>query len=256
MASCKRCGHCACRRGEERGRRTREDRSLGFSANSGFQAPRSKEPRLGSNSVDNFILAKLEENGLEPALRADKLTLLRRAKFGLHGLPPTEQEIELFLSDETPQAFARLINRLLDSPRYGEHWGRHWLGVARYADPHLYAWRYRDYVIDAFNNDLPYDQFLKEQLAGDLLAEGDPGTHAKQFVATGFLALGSKHTGERDKMKMLYDVIDEQIDTTAKAFMGLTISCARCHDHKFDPISTKDYYALRRFLPAPKRSRQ
>ena len=209
-----------------------------------FKPPNVNNRDWAQTPLDNFILAKLEGNGLEPAPRTDKLTLLRRAKFGLHGLPPTEQEIELFLSDETPQAFARLVNRLLDSPRYGEHWGRHWLGVARYADPHLYAWRYRDYVIDAFNNDLPYDQFLKEQLAGDLLAEGDPGTHAKQFVATGFLALGSKHTGERDKMKMVYDVIDEQIDTTAKAFLGLTISCARCHDHKFDPISTKDYYAL------------
>ena len=204
-------------------------------------------------SIDQFMLAKLEEKGLQPAPPAGRLTLLRRAKFDLHGLPPTLKEIEEFLADESPRAFANLIERLLQSPHYGERWGRHWLDVARYADstgidedtPYIHAWRYRDYVIDAFNRDLPYDQFVREQIAGDLLPP-PPGqdVNISGIIATGFLALGPKALAQQDKVQMVYDVVDEQIDTTAKAFLGLTISCARCHDHKFDPILTRDYYSL------------
>ncbi len=203
-------------------------------------------------SIDNFILVKLEEKSLEPAPPLDKRALLRRAKWDLHGLPPTRSEIEEFLSDKSPAAFSSLLDRLLASPRYGERWGRHWLDVARYADstgldeddPYYHAWRYRDYVINCFNKDLPFDQFIREQLAGDILSVESGGVHESQIVATGFLALGPKPIAQQDKVKMVYDVVDEQIDTTSKAFLGLTISCARCHDHKFDPISTKDYYSL------------
>ena len=203
--------------------------------------------------IDRFILARLEERGLAPAPAVDKLTLLRRAKFDLHGLPPTETEIEAFLADRTPHAFARLVDRLLSSPRYGEKWGRHWLDVARYADSTgldddikvPYTWRYRDYVIDALNRDTPFDEFIFEQLAGDTLPpEGEEGVNRRGVIATGFLAVGTKPLVQQDKIKMKYDVVDEQIDTTAKAFMGLTMGCARCHDHKFDPISAKDYYAM------------
>ena len=205
------------------------------------------------NEIDRFLLAKLEEKGLAPAREADKLTLLRRATFDLTGLPPSEAEIRAFLADDSPDAFERVVDRLLASPRYGEKWGRHWLDVARYADStgadedhrYPYAWRYRDYVINAFNEDTPYDQFLREQIAGDLLPSTDgKEVNTRGIVATGFLALGPKLIAEQDKVKMLYDIIDEQIEVTSKAVLGLTIACARCHDHKFDPISTKDYYAL------------
>lgn len=203
--------------------------------------------------IDHFILAKLEDKGIQPSAPAEKLQLLRRAKYDLHGLPPSEQEIEEFLSDTAPEAMARLVDRLLASPRYGEKWGRHWLDVARYADstgldedyrlPH--SWRYRDYVVDAFNRDLPFDQFVREQLAGDLMPADEPGEiNTRGIVATGFLALGVKALAQQDKKKVIYDVVDDQIDTVSKAFMGLTITCARCHDHKFDPILTKDYYSL------------
>jgi hypothetical protein len=206
-----------------------------------------------ANEVDRFILARLEQAGLEAAPPADKMTLLRRATFDLTGLPPSEAEMRDFLADDSPNAFARVVDRLLASPRYGERWGRHWLDVARYADStgadedHRYphAWRYRDYVIDAFNADLPYDRFVMEQIAGDLLPAGEPGAvNVRGIVATGFLALGPKLIAEQDKVKMLYDIIDEQIDVTGRALLGLTLACARCHDHKFDPISTRDYYSL------------
>ena len=203
--------------------------------------------------IDAFILAELERKGLAPAPPADKLTLLRRVKFDLQGLLPTLEEIERFTADSSPRAFADLVDRLLESPHYGEHWGRHWLDVARYADstgvdedrPYVHAWRYRDYVIDAFHRDLPYDQFVREQIAGDLLPP-PPGqdVNLRGITATGFLALGPKALAQQDKVQMVYDVVDEQIDTTSKAFLGLTISCSRCHDHKFDPILTTDYYSL------------
>ncbi len=208
-------------------------------------------------AVDQFVLAKLEEKGLKPAPPADKATLLRRVTFDLTGLPPTPELMQAFLNDKSPDAFRKVVERLMDSPQYGERWGRHWLDVARYADStgndedhrYPYAWRYRDYVIDAFNQDLPYNQFIREQLAGDLLpspiSTTDPDMPNKRgIVATGFLALGAKALAQTDKKKMLYDVYDEQVDVTSRAFLGLTMACARCHNHKFDPILSKDYYAM------------
>src|SRR5262245_25043733 len=176
--------------------------------------------------IDRFILRKLEEKNLKPAPPADKLTLLRRATFDLTGLPPTEYEMRDFLADQSPDAFGKVVERLLASPRYGERFGRHWLDVARYADStgndedHRYphAWKYRDYVIESFNNDLPYDQFIREQLAGDLLPAKDGGeVNRRGVIATGFLALGPKAIAQQDKKKMLYDVYDEQVDVTTKA---------------------------------------
>jgi hypothetical protein len=203
--------------------------------------------------LDRFVLAKLEEKGLKPAAAADKITLLRRATFDLTGLPPTEKETRAFLADQSKDAYRKVVDRLLASPRYGERWGRHWLDVARYADStgndedhrYPYAWRYRDYVIDAFNRDVPYDQFVREQLAGDLLPSQDGNTvNARGIVATGLLALGPKALAQKDKTKMMYDIYDEQVDVVSKAFLGITVACARCHDHKFDPILTKDYYSM------------
>ena len=203
--------------------------------------------------VDRFVLAKLEEKGLKPAAPADKITLLRRVTFDLTGLPPTEQETRAFLANKSKDAFREVVELLLASPRYGERWGRHWLDVARYADStgndedhrYPYAWRYRDYVIDAFNSDLPYNQFVREQVAGDLLPSPDGrAVNARGITATGLLALGPKALAQKDKVKLIYDVYDEQVDVVSKAFLGLTVSCARCHDHKFDPILTKDYYSM------------
>jgi hypothetical protein len=219
------------------------------------------------NPIDRFILAKLEEQGLSPAPPADKRTLIRRATFDLTGLPPAPEEIDAFLADDSPDAFAKVVDRLLASPAYGERWGRHWLDVVRYADTTAndanavmrYAWRYRDYVVDAFNRDLPYDRFVVEQLAGDLLpltpnpspprgegrrGEGDVRETARQVIATGFLMVGPKALAETDKEQTRMDIVDEQLDVTGRAFLGLTLGCARCHDHKFDPIPTADYYAL------------
>ena len=211
--------------------------------------------------IDRFILAGLEEKGLEPAPPADKRTLLRRVTFDLTGLPPTRQEIRAFLNDKSPRAFERVVDRLLTSPRYGERWGRHWLDVARYADSngldenlvYRYAFRYRDYVIQAFNSDKPYDQFVQEQIAGDLLpGPADLETQYERWTATGFLSLGAKMLAEDDPVKMQMDIVDEQLDTMGRAFMGLTLGCARCHDHKFDPIPTEDYYSLAGILKSSK----
>ncbi len=206
-----------------------------------------------TNPIDRFILANLEKNGLQPAPPANRTTLLRRATFDLTGMPPTEKEIDDFVADKSPNAFEKVVDRLLASPRYGERWGRHWLDAMRYADStgsdedHRYphAWRYRDYVVQAFNDDMPYNQFVREQLAGDLLA-ADPnsGVGYRGIIATGFLALGKKALAQKDLPLKRYDVVDDQIDVTAKAFLGLTVTCARCHDHKFDPIATKDYYSM------------
>jgi hypothetical protein len=215
--------------------------------------PAVKDESWVRTPVDRFILAKLEEKGLKPAPPANKITLLRRTTLDLTGLPPTEKETRAFLADKSKDAFAKVVDRLLASPRYGERWARHWLDVARYADStgndedhrYPYAWRYRDYVIEAFNRDLPYDQFVRDQVAGDLLPspDGQP-LNTRGIVATGLLALGPKALAQKDKPKMLYDIYDEQVDVVSKAFLGLTVSCARCHDHKFDPILTKDYYSM------------
>ncbi|MGD9724152.1 MAG: DUF1553 domain-containing protein [Pirellulales bacterium] len=215
--------------------------------------PEVRSAQWCRSPLDRFVLARLEAAGLEPAPPADRRTLLRRAKFDLLGLPPTPAEIESFLADDAPDAFARLIDRFLASPEYGQRWGRHWLDVARYADSngqdenlaYVNAFRYRDYVVDSFNNDKPYDEFVREQIAGDLLPpSADDGGRFQRLVATGFLTLGPKMLAEDDPVKMEMDIVDEQLDTLGGAFLGLTLGCARCHDHKFDPISTADYYAL------------
>jgi hypothetical protein len=218
--------------------------------------PPVASPEWSQNDVDRFILAKMQEKGLTPVAPADKRTLIRRATYDLTGLPPTPQEVDEFLADESPNAFARVVDRLLASKAYGEKWGRHWLDVARYADtsgcnsdfpvPDLY--RYRNWVIDAFNADKPYDLFLKEQLAGDLMpvpsgVEGPASVDDRnaKLVATGYLA-NSRRFGSRNNEFHL--TIEDTIDNVGKAMLGLSISCARCHDHKFDPIPDEDYYAL------------
>ena len=204
------------------------------------------------SDIDRFILARLERFDMQPSPDTDPLTLLRRLTFDLTGLPPTLTEIDEFLSDGSPHALENVVDRLLASPAYGERWGRHWLDVARYAEstgssrnvPYPHAWRYRDYVVDAFNRDKPFDQFVREQIAGDLLPAANPQQREEQLVATGFLALGVKDVNQRFKIRFVMDNIDEQIDAVSRAFLALTASCARCHDHKFDPIPTADYYAL------------
>jgi hypothetical protein len=219
--------------------------------------PAVKDTSWTRSPVDQFVLARMEEKGLTPEPAADKATLLRRITFDLTGLPPTPAEIEAFLADSSPDAFENVVDRLLASPRYGERWGRHWLDVARYADStgndedhrYPYAWRYRDYVIEAFNNDMPFDRFVREQIAGDLMPAPDGAkVNERGVVATGFLAIGPKAVAQQDKTRMLYDVYDEQVDVVSKAFLGLTVSCARCHDHKFDPILTRDYYSMTGFF--------
>ncbi len=204
------------------------------------------------SDIDRFILAQLEAKGLSPVDDAERRVLLRRASYDLLGLPPTPEEVAAFLSDDSPDAFAKVVDRLLASPRFGERWGRHWLDVARFAESTgggrsmLFgsAWQYRDYVIAALNDDKPYDQFIVEQLAGDLLPYDELRRGTEQIVATAFLALGPTNYEEQDKAQLRMDVIDEQIDTTGRAFLALSLGCARCHDHKFDPIPTTDYYAL------------
>ena len=191
--------------------------------------PEVKSPT--ASPIDNFIVAKLEAKGLQRAPRADKRTLIRRATVDLTGLPPTPEEVDAFLKDESPDAFAKVVDRLLASPRYGERWARYWLDIARYADdsflstedkPYPNSWRYRNWVIKAFNSDMPYDKFVKAQIAGDLI--GEP-------AGTGFYSLSP-------------EMQDDRVDATTRGFLGLTVACAQCHDHKFDPIPTKDFYSL------------
>jgi hypothetical protein len=209
--------------------------------------PAVKNDSWVKNDIDRFVLAKLETAGMTGSERADKRTLIRRAYFDLIGLPPSPEQVSAFLADNSPNSFEKVVDALLASPRYGERWGRHWLDVARYSDTkgqfdrrressvYPYAWTYRDYVIKAFNDDLPYDQFIREQLAADRLNDKkNPAT----LAALGFLTLGDRFNGN------LSDIINDRIDVTSKAFLGLTVTCARCHDHKFDPIPTADYYSL------------
>ncbi|MBC8351179.1 MAG: DUF1553 domain-containing protein [Planctomycetes bacterium] len=204
------------------------------------------------SEIDAFVLARLEEAKLKPAPDADRATLARRLYYNLLGLPPTPEQVREFVDDPSSNATETLVDRLLDSPQFGVHWGRHWLDVARYADSNggdfnatfHNAWRYRDYVVTAMNDDKPFDQFVKEQIAGDLLPFETDEQRTEQLIATGFLMLGTKMLSERDKEKLTMDVIDEQISTVGSAFMGMTLGCCRCHDHKFDPIPTEDYYAL------------
>lgn len=192
--------------------------------------------------VDSFILSALRQNRLQPAGPADKATLLRRATFDLIGLPPTPEELDAFLADESPTAFAQVVDRLLASPHYGPRWARHWLDLVRYTDDFEAAWRYRDWVVNSFNTDLPYDQFIRQQIAGDLLPTEPGRINAEGIVATTMLAIGP--WSGIDRKKRLTDIADDQIDIVSRTFLGLTISCARCHNHKFDPITTNDYYGL------------
>ncbi len=229
-----------------------------------FQSVRPVEPPVAKdeawlrNEVDHFVLAELEKRQLSPAAAADKRVLIRRATFDLTGLPPTPEQVDTFLNDSASDAFERVVDRLLDSPAYGQRWARHWLDVARYADYHdanpksrtascelTEAWRYRDWVVDSLNDDLPFDQFIVHQIAGDLLPSptGDE-VYPAGLIATTFLSNGVWDRGDADKEKIVSDMVDDNIDTIGKAFLGLTLGCARCHDHKFDPILTEDYYAL------------
>jgi Protein of unknown function (DUF1553)/Protein of unknown function (DUF1549)/Planctomycete cytochrome C len=205
----------------------------------------------GKNPIDAFLDARIASAGLPTAPLADKRTLIRRATYDLTGLPPTFAEVQAFVRDDSPEAFARVVDRLLASPQYGERWGRHWLDLVRYADtagensdhPLPHAWRYRNWVVAAFNRDMPYDEFVRQQIAGDLMAKDLPaGEAADRTVATGYLAVSRRFGNEIDKDVHL--TIEDAIDTTGKAFLGLTIACARCHNHKYDPISAEDYYAL------------
>jgi hypothetical protein len=211
--------------------------------------PAVSDPRWSRNPIDAFVFAKLTEKGYQPAPRANKWTLIRRAYLDLTGLPPAPEEVDAFVRDDSPGAFAKLVDKLLASPHYGENLGRHWLDVARYADTGGYeqdftyqnAWRYRDYVIRAFNQDKPYDRFVKEQLAGDELDDADHDA----LIATGFNRVGATvGFREKDNPQYRYIYLDDMIGTTTRAFLGLTVACARCHDHKFDPILQTDYYRL------------
>jgi hypothetical protein len=201
--------------------------------------------------IDRFLRDRQRQQGLRPAPPADRGTLLRRVSFDLIGLPPSPEERAAFLADRSPDAFRRVVDRLLASPLYGERWGRHWMDVARYADtagdnadyPIPEAYRYRDYLIDAFNADKPYDQLVREQVAGDLLARmGPEDRYAERVIATGFLALSRRYATAPYELWPL--TMEDAIDTTGRAFLGLTLRCARCHDHKFDPVTQADYYAL------------
>ena len=211
-------------------------------------------PGQGKNlgAIDRFILSRLAKEDIELVDLARPEALLRRLYFDLIGLPPTPEQIDDFLTDPSPEAYARLVDRLLGSPQFGETWGRHWLDVARFAESSgggrslmfKDAWRFRDYVINAFNDDKPFDQFIREQIAGDLMPPGTRKQQNERFVATGFLALGPHNYELQDKELLRMEVVDEQIETVGRAFLGMTLGCARCHDHKFDPVPTNDYYAL------------
>jgi hypothetical protein len=224
-----------------------------------YQPVRNESPPAVKNEawvrtpVDRFTMAAFESNSITPPREIDRRTFLRRVTFDLIGLPPTPEEVDAFLADSSPQAYETVVDRLLKSRHYGERWGQHWLDLVRYAETTAndanavmgYAWRYRNYVIDAFNNDLPYDQFLTEQLAGDLLPPTESvAVNTRRTIATGYLMIGPKALAETDKEQSRLDIVDDQIDVTGRAMLGLTLACARCHDHKFDAIRTRDYYAL------------
>jgi hypothetical protein len=204
------------------------------------------------NPLDAFVLARLEKEGLSPAAPAERRALGRRVWYDLTGLPPTPEELDAFVNDSAPDAYEKLIDRLLASPHYGEKWARHWLDLVRYAEtngfefdqPKRFAWRYREYVIDAFNADKPFDQFLREQLAGDLL---DPVT-PEGMIATGYYRLGQWDSGAADKLLQRYEALDGVVSTTGQVFLGMSLGCARCHDHKKDPIPHRDYYRLLAFF--------
>jgi hypothetical protein len=204
------------------------------------------------SDTDFFILSRLEREGLSPVQDADRFTWLRRASFDLTGLPPSVEEIRQFVNDDSPSAYETVVERLIASRAFGEHWARHWLDLVGYADEigtsntvfAEYSWRYRDYVIDSLNDDKPFDRFVREQIAGDLLPYATFQERAVNLIATGFLVLHDVDIVEADKAKLHVDLIDRQVAKTGKVFLGMTLACARCHDHKFDPIPQRDYYAV------------
>jgi hypothetical protein len=222
-----------------------------------FVPPRRPEPPAVRDAawprtdLDRFVLARLEGKGLRPVADADRRALIRRLSFDLIGLPPTPEEVDAFLADRTPGAVEKVVDRLLASPCFGERWGRHWLDLARYAEsngnadntPFPQAWRYRDYVIAAFNADRPYDEFVREQVAGDLLPAKEAKERDRHLIATGFLALTSKPRAQNNPDYRM-DLVADQVDVTTRTVLGLSVLCARCHDHKFDAIAQKEYYAL------------
>ncbi|MFM7867393.1 MAG: DUF1549 domain-containing protein, partial [Planctomycetaceae bacterium] len=229
-----------------------------FQPRSAARPPEVQAVEWPRNDLDCFVLAKLEKTGVAPAAAADRAAWLRRATFDLTGLPPTPQEITTFLSDTSDCAFEKVVERLLDSPAYGQRWARHWLDIVRYADYHDFnpgarvasceiteAWRYRDWVVDALNRDMPFDQFIVHQIAGDQLpSPTGEEIYPDGLVATTFLSNGVWDRGDADKEKIVSDMFDDNIGVIGRAFLGLTLDCARCHDHKFDPVSTEDYYGL------------
>jgi hypothetical protein len=213
--------------------------------------PKVKKTAWPKRDIDHFILAELEKRALKPVGLASKRDLIRRATFDLIGLPPTPEEIDAFLKDDSPDAFAKVVDRLLASPHHGERWGRYWLDVARYAEdkalafvtPRPHAYRYRDWVVQALNSDMPYDRFLRLQLAGDLL--NDPGPdHFVKLAGLGFQGLGQEYHRGSVAAQVIADELDDRVDTLTRGLLGLTVACARCHDHKYDPIPTRDYYSL------------
>ncbi|MFN9416335.1 MAG: DUF1549 domain-containing protein, partial [Pirellula sp.] len=216
------------------------------------EAPAVNDGSWPLDVIDHFVLAKQEAAGIKPVADADRYTWLRRVSLDLTGLPPTPAEIDAFIRDNSPHACATVVDRLLESRAFGERWARHWLDLTGYADMigtsnnvfAEYAWRYRDYLIDAFNKDKPFDRFVREQIAGDLIATSSVSEKAECITATGFLMLGDVEIVEPDKAKMEADHIDTQVTKIGATFLGMTMGCVRCHDHKFDPIGLEDYYGI------------
>ena len=214
--------------------------------------PAVQDTKWPRNAIDRFVLARLEAANIKPSAEADAVTLVRRLYLDLLGLPPSPEEVDAFLGDTRPDAYERLVERLLASPHYGERWGRHWLDLARYADTHGYSidgprevWKYRDWVVEALNRDMQFDQFVIEQMAGDLL----PGATAAQKTATGSHSNTLlNQEGGVDVEQFRIEAVADRVNTTGSVFLGLTLGCARCHDHKFDPISQREYFRLFAFL--------
>lgn len=214
--------------------------------------PRVRDQAWPLNEVDAFLLAKLESAGMKPGVETDAHTWLRRVTFDLTGLPPTETEIAAFVGDQSPQAYERVVDRLLGTEAYGERWARHWLDLVGYAEQigtegkvfAEHAWRYRDYLVESYRADKPFDRFIREQIAGDLLPADSPEKRREQIIATGFLVLGDVDINAIDKLKMELDFVDAQVSKVGTAFLGMTLGCVRCHDHKFDAIGQQDYYGL------------
>ena len=223
-----------------------------FQPVSRIETPTVRQQSRSRNPIDQFIIAALEANRLKPATPATKEQLIRRVTYGLAGLPPTPDEIDAFVKDRSSDAYEKVIERLLASPHYGERWARHWLDLARYAEsdgfehdalrPH--SWRYRDYVVKSFNDDKPYDRFIREQIAGDELWPGEPDA----LTATAFNLLGPDMVDSADQVQRRLNTLNDATDTTASVFLGLTFGCARCHNHKFEPITQRDYFAMQAFF--------